>query len=286
MLSYRALQLAKNGLYRVTGEAVNGVAGRDDGADRTLRVLMYHKVNDLSPNPITVPTVFAEQNALLRTLGYVPVSLDAVGDHYVLEDPASDRAVLVTFDGGYRDNLRNAFPILREHGFPAVIFAPIAYLDDSRPLPHEEALLGLGVENPTLDWDELAELEAGGVRIESCTASDTAARRARACRSASEIAISKLRLEERLGREVDAYAYVKDPALTFAPSMQASYSRPATSSRSRQFRARTAREAIVSSCSATTSSPIRPERSSSSWPVPATPSPSRTPSSARTSDVR
>ena len=57
MLSYRALQLAKNGLYRVTGEAVNGVAGRDDGADRTLRVLMYHKVNDLSPNPITVPTV-------------------------------------------------------------------------------------------------------------------------------------------------------------------------------------------------------------------------------------
>ena len=196
MLSYRALQLAKNGLYRVTGEAVNGVAGRDDGADRTLRVLMYHKVNDLSPNPITVPTaVFAEQMALLRALGYVPVSLDAVRDHYLLGTPLPDRAVLVTFDDGYRDNLRNAFPILREHGFPAVIFAPIAYLDDSRPLPHEEALLGLGVENPTLDWDELAELEAGGVRIESHGIGHRRLAELEPAEALREIAVSKLRLE-------------------------------------------------------------------------------------------
>ena len=41
-----------------------------DDAGRTLRVLMYHKVNDLWPNPITVPTeVFAEQMSLLRELG-------------------------------------------------------------------------------------------------------------------------------------------------------------------------------------------------------------------------
>ena len=210
MLAYRALQLAKNGLYRVTGEAVNGVGDRDDGTARTLRVLMYHKVNDLSPNPITVPTaVFAEQMALLRTLGYVPVSLDAVRDHYLLGTLLPDRAVLVTFDDGYRDNLRNAFPILRDHGFPAVIFAPIAYLDDSRPLPHEEALLGLGVENPTLDWDELAELEAGGVRIESHGIGHRRLAELEPAEALREIAVSKLRLEERLGREVDAYAYVK-----------------------------------------------------------------------------
>ena len=38
---------------------------------------MYHKVNDLHPNPTTVPTaVFAEQMALLGELGYTPVSLE------------------------------------------------------------------------------------------------------------------------------------------------------------------------------------------------------------------
>jgi peptidoglycan/xylan/chitin deacetylase (PgdA/CDA1 family) len=216
MLAFRALQLAKNGLYRVTGEAVNGLGAVDDGAGRTLRVLMYHKVNDVSPNPITVPTaVFAEQMALLRTLGYTPVSLDAVRDHYVLGAALPDRAVLITFDDGYRDNLLNAFPILREHAFPAVIFAPVAYLDGSRPLPHEEALLGLGVENPTLDWDELAELEAGGVRIESHGIGHRRLAELEPAEALREIAVSKLRLEERLGREVDAYAYVKGSRADF-----------------------------------------------------------------------
>jgi len=210
MRAYRTMQLAKNGLYRATGEAVKGVGALDGRAHRTLRVLMYHKVNDLSPNPITVPTaVFAEQMALLDTLGYAPVSLAAVRDYYVGGTPLPERAVLVTFDDGYRDNLVNALPILREHGYPAVIFAPIGYLDDSRPLPHEEALLGFGVRNPTLDWAELAELEAGGVRIEAHGIGHRQLVELGPTDAFREIALSKLRLEERLGRELVAYAYVK-----------------------------------------------------------------------------
>jgi peptidoglycan/xylan/chitin deacetylase (PgdA/CDA1 family) len=204
------MQLAKNGLYRATGEAVKAVGALDAKAKRTLRVLMYHKVNDLSPNPITVPTaVFAEQMDLLGTLGYVPVSLADVRDYYVDGAPLPERAVLITFDDGYRDNLVNAFPILRGHDYPAVIFAPIGYLDDSRPLPHEEALLGYGVRNPTLDWDELAELEAGGVRIEAHGIGHRRLAELGPTEALREIALSKLRLEERLGRELDAYAYVK-----------------------------------------------------------------------------
>jgi len=207
---YRTMQLVKNGLYRATGEAVRRVGALDASADRTLRVLMYHKVNDLSPNPITVPTaVFAEQMALLDTLGYAPVTLAAVRDYYVDGTLLPERAVLITFDDAYRDNLVNALPILREHGYPAVIFAPIGYLDDSRPLPHEELLLGYGVRNPTLDWDQLAELEAGGVRIEAHGIGHRRLTELGAAEALREIALSKLRLEERLGRELDAYAYVK-----------------------------------------------------------------------------
>jgi len=167
MQAYRAMQVVKNGLYRSTGEVVD-LLGAPDGSKRTLRVLMYHKVNDLWPNPITVPTaVFAEQMDLLGELGYVPVSLGAVRDYYVDGTPLPEGAVLITFDDGYRDNLENAFPVLNARGFPAVIFAPIGYLADGRPLPHEEPLVRAGVHNPTLDWDQLAELEAGGVRIEA-----------------------------------------------------------------------------------------------------------------------
>ena len=218
MRADRAKQLLKNGVYRLIGETMNEIGASDAGGDRTLRVLMYHKVNDLSPNPTTVPTeVFAEQMAFLGELGYVPVSLDAVRDHYALGAELPRGAVLITFDDGYRDNLENALPILRRHGYPAVLFVPIGFLDDGRPLPHEELLCTLGVRNATLDWSELAELESGGVRIESHGIGHWPLSDLDPAEATREIAVSKLRLEERLGREVEAFAYVKGSQADYRP---------------------------------------------------------------------
>ncbi len=218
MRADRAKQLLKNGLYRAIGETMNELGAIDGQAERSLRVLMYHKVNDLSPNPTTVPpAVFAEQMQLLDELGYTPVSLDAVRDHYLLGTRLSPGAVLITFDDGYRDNLENALPVLRRHGYPAVLFVPVAYLDDARPLPHEELLHTLGVRNPTLDWGELSELEAGGFRIESHGIGHWPLSDLDPAEATREIAISKLRLEERLGREVEAFAFVKGSQADYRP---------------------------------------------------------------------
>ncbi len=218
MRADRAKQQLKNGVYRALGEATSGLGIASNGDENTLRVLMYHKVNDVSPNPTTVPTaVFAEQMALLGELGYVPVSLEAVRDHYLRGDPLPDGAVLVTFDDGYRDNLENAVPILRARGYPAVVFVSVGYLDDGRPLPHEEPLLGRGVRNPTLRWGELAELEAAGLRVESHGVGHRPLTSLEPADALREIALSKLRLEERLGRQVEAYAYVKGSRADFRP---------------------------------------------------------------------
>jgi peptidoglycan/xylan/chitin deacetylase (PgdA/CDA1 family) len=222
MRADRAKQLLKNGVYRAIGETVSGVGALDSAfgweADRTLRVLMYHKVNDLWPNPTTVPTAaFAEQMGLLGALGYTPVSLDAVLTHYLDGAPLPARAVLLTFDDGYRDNLENALPILREHGYPAVLFVPIGFLDDRRPLPHEESLRLLGVRNDTVDWDELAELEAGGIRVESHGIGHRPLSELEPAEATREIALSKLKLEERLGREVAAFAFVKGSLADYRP---------------------------------------------------------------------
>jgi peptidoglycan/xylan/chitin deacetylase (PgdA/CDA1 family) len=214
----RTKQLLKNGVYRALGEAVNGAGIVDGDAERVLRVLMYHKVNDLWPNPTSVPTaVFAQQMALLGELGYTPVSLDAVRDYYLHRRPLPERAVLITFDDGYRDNLENALPILQRHGYPAVVFVPVAYLDGGRPLPHEEPLRLLGVQNETVRWEDLAALEAGGVRVESHGIGHRPLSELDPAAAAREIAISKLRLEERLGREVEAYAFVKGSLADYRP---------------------------------------------------------------------
>jgi peptidoglycan/xylan/chitin deacetylase (PgdA/CDA1 family) len=218
MRADRAKQLLKNGVYRAIGETITGTGAVDGGDERTLRVLMYHKVNDLRPNPTTVPTsVFAEQMALLGELGYVPVSLEQVRDHYVAGAPLPEGAVLITFDDGYRDNLENALPILQRHGYPAVIFVPIGFLDGDRPLPHEEALRALGVHNETVAWDDLAALEAGGIRVESHGIGHRPVSELDPAEATREIAVSKLRLEERLGRRVDAYAFVKGSLADYRP---------------------------------------------------------------------
>jgi peptidoglycan/xylan/chitin deacetylase (PgdA/CDA1 family) len=212
----RAFQLAKNAAYRGVGEVSNLVSTKDE--DRTLRVLTYHKVNDLQPNTITVPTrTFARQMSLLSELGYQPVSLDAVVAHYVAGAALPRKAVLITFDDGYRDNLENAAPILLRHGYPAVIFIPTGFVDDDTPLPHETALLELGVRNPTVRWSDFAALEASGLRIESHGVSHTRLSELEPEEVTRELETSKQRLEERLGREVEAFAYIKGTSLDFGP---------------------------------------------------------------------
>lgn len=218
MRAERAKQLLKNAVYRTIGETATTLGAVDGAEGRTLRVLMYHKVNDKPENPVTVPTtVFAEQMSHLRELGYVVVGLDAVLDHYVEGTPLPEGAVLITFDDGYRDNLENALPALEAHGYPAVLFAPVGYVGERFPLPHDEHLAERGIVNPTLDWGELRELESAGVRVESHGISHRPLAELEVDEAAREIAISKLRLEDRLGRPVRAFAYVKGSEAHFRP---------------------------------------------------------------------
>jgi len=208
MRASRTKQAFKNAVYRALGETVSGV-GRANGTP-SLRVLMYHKVNDLPGNPVTVPVgLFEEQMSELRELGYTVVGLDAVLAHYLDEAPLPAGATLITFDDGYEDVLRNALPVLAREGYPAVLFVPLGFVGETSPLPHERRLALQGLVNRTLDWDGLRELDAAGVRIECHGISHRALAELPVDEAMREIALGKLRLEERLGREVKAFAYAK-----------------------------------------------------------------------------
>jgi peptidoglycan/xylan/chitin deacetylase (PgdA/CDA1 family) len=217
MRAERIKQVLKNSVYRTIGETASAIGANGNG-NRTLRVLMYHKVNDLPGNPLTMPvSLFDEQMDQLRDLGYTVVGLDAVLDHYVDGKPLPPQAVLITFDDGYHDNLENAARVLSKYGYPAVLFVPIGYLGDPLPLPHEERLAAQGILNRTIDWDELAEVERQGVRIESHGISHRPLADLEVDEAAREIALSKLRLEERLGRPVRAFSYVKGSEAHYKP---------------------------------------------------------------------
>jgi peptidoglycan/xylan/chitin deacetylase (PgdA/CDA1 family) len=217
MTTQRAKQLVKNAVYRSIGET-SSVLRLDADGETTLRVLMYHKINDIPDNPTSVPvSLFDAQLGLAHDLGYRFVDLDAVLDHYLVGKPLPRNTVLITFDDGYRDIYENALPVLQKHRASAVIFVPVAYMDVSMPLPHETHLIARGIRNPTLDWGLVRALDDGGVRVESHGIAHRPLAEVSLDEAVREIAVSKLKLEEELGRPVRAYAYVKGSEAHFHP---------------------------------------------------------------------
>jgi peptidoglycan/xylan/chitin deacetylase (PgdA/CDA1 family) len=89
----------------------------------TAVVLIYHRVADLrrDTQALAVSTAgFDAQMALLAD-GYRVMPLGALADQLRARH-VPDRAVAVTFDDGYADNLLNAAPVLVRHGIPATMY--------------------------------------------------------------------------------------------------------------------------------------------------------------------
>jgi peptidoglycan/xylan/chitin deacetylase (PgdA/CDA1 family) len=102
-----------------------------------LLVLNYHRIGDRTATRFD-PGVFStdsegldEQLRVLRqryTIVTPDESLDVIEGRYRPREPL----VLLTFDDGYRDNLEQAFPVLRAHGASAVFFVVTSYTNDNQ----------------------------------------------------------------------------------------------------------------------------------------------------------
>jgi peptidoglycan/xylan/chitin deacetylase (PgdA/CDA1 family) len=97
-------------------------------------VLVYHRIGDrgLDPWHLTVDSeTFAGQMEVLAR-DSSPVSLAELVEGFARRQ-LPERAVAVTFDDGYADNLEVAAPILVEHGIPATLFVAAGLVDAGRP---------------------------------------------------------------------------------------------------------------------------------------------------------
>lgn len=92
-----------------------------------LLVLNYHRIGDASSSPFD-PGVFStsaegfdEQIRLLKSR-YRFATVSQALDIIERRESISETLILVTFDDGYRDNFKEAFPVLRRHGVEAIFF--------------------------------------------------------------------------------------------------------------------------------------------------------------------
>lgn len=96
---------------------------------REALILGYHNVAPLPDNGfpfgplngITLPQNFDKQIRYLTKKCNL-ISMDTLMDCWQNNKPLPKRAVIITFDDGYKDNYLYAYPILRKYDVPATIF--------------------------------------------------------------------------------------------------------------------------------------------------------------------
>lgn len=213
-------------------------------------VLRYHSVrHDPSLLDSYIPVDISHASDVFRLqMAYVaqnctPVSLDDLPAYLQGRLPIPNRAVIITFDDGFRDNYEVAAPILEECGLRGVFYVPTSAVE-SRPiwfvrlrywsvearktrseflkasahcasineLEREKFLATLEhansfTDNLTMTWSQICDLSARGHIIGSHTQNHPNLARIDEIEAKCEIEDSKAELERHLGHPVTHFSY-------------------------------------------------------------------------------
>ena len=184
-----------------------GSAGRElvDPTGRPLvPVLAYHAVADDPPAPIrrwsVTPARLREHLDVLRELGVGALTVSELLACYRGERPLPARPVVLTFDDGYEDFLLDALPALTAAGLPATLYVGTGLVRDERPVLHT-------LPGRMLSWAQLREIAAAGVEIGAHSHTHRELDTLPRAEAAWEVAHSRARLQDELGRPVATFAY-------------------------------------------------------------------------------
>lgn len=171
----------------------------------SMPILMYHNISNEDESgthgyyrTATAPQVFSQHMQYLQANGYQTCSLREAIDHLQHHDGGKGKWVVITFDDGYADFYRLAFPVMNGYQFSATVFLPTAYIGArSLQFRHKDCLT----------WAEIRELQHCGVSFGSHTVTHLQLRQLRAQEIDDEIVRSKQTIEDKTGCPVISFAY-------------------------------------------------------------------------------
>ena len=136
-----------------------------------LTILSFHEVTEpgeaLIPDYAVTPTMFVRQMDWLRNNGYHFVSVDDLLADEAGRRPLPDKAVLITFDDGYRSMYDHAWPVLKSWKIPAVVAVVGIWEDDKTQVNFDGKEIP---RNKLMSWTQLKEMaDTGLVEIGSHT---------------------------------------------------------------------------------------------------------------------
>lgn len=156
-------------------------------------VLNYHQINNEAHNVLTLSSQeFDAQMNYLSKSGYSTISPEQLADFLETGRALPPNPILITFDDGYEDNYRVAYPILQKYNFTATFFIITDFA---------------GASGRYMSWKQIEEMKSKGFTFESHTVNHVALPTLADDDIRTELVKSKEVLEQRLHQKVEYLAY-------------------------------------------------------------------------------
>jgi len=121
-------------------------------------ILMYHRVspkeNNWSLEPLS-PKIF-EKQVTYFSRNYEILPLDKLAQYIQQRKPLPEKAVVITFDDGYKDNYLYGYPILKKYHAPATIFLTTGHIGTGKLFWWDK--VSYIIQNATVKQVDLDEL--------------------------------------------------------------------------------------------------------------------------------
>jgi peptidoglycan/xylan/chitin deacetylase (PgdA/CDA1 family) len=157
-------------------------------------VLMYHSIdNDDKTSKLSVsPENFARQMEFLHKNRYNVISLEKAIPYIMKRENPPAKTIAITFDDGFENNYKSAYPVLKKYNIPATIFVVTSY-----------------VGSPGfLSWSEIKEMsDSGIISIGSHTMTHFWLLESAPGFLKDEVDGSKEILEKKIGKRVSLFCY-------------------------------------------------------------------------------
>lgn len=169
-------------------------------------ILMYHQIDVPPPRGtplrglVVSPRSFARQMRLLRLMGYRGLSMRDLEPY--LRGEKHGKVVGLTFDDGYQNNVRNALPVLRRHGFTATCYGVSNMIGGTNSWDR-----GIVTEKPLMSLADWLAWRDAGMDIGSHTRTHADLTQLASLQAHEQIADSKQELERALNCEVRHFCY-------------------------------------------------------------------------------
>jgi peptidoglycan/xylan/chitin deacetylase (PgdA/CDA1 family) len=179
-------------------------------------ILAYHGICDL-PHEISriysydvSTSIFKDQMEFLKKNNYSVIGLTEI-IQALKKKKFPPKAVVITFDDGYKNNYTNAFQILRQYNFPATIFLATDYIGTNQIFPWLESLSGNNQKIKEnwlhLSWNEIAKMNQNNVAFGSHTCTHSNIRLIDKNTLIDEIKRSKSTIEDNINKKIGLFSY-------------------------------------------------------------------------------